>query len=72
MNADQLLPQNFYIAIGALVICNIGVLITIITFIFKAGMFVANTKTGIKDAKDSAVRAHKRIDSVESQIKDLG
>ena len=58
------IPPSFYAIVGALIVANIGVIITFITFIFKAGMFVANTKAGIKDAKDSAVRAHKRIDSL--------
>jgi outer membrane murein-binding lipoprotein Lpp len=34
-------------------------------YIFKGGMFVAETKSGIKDAKDAAVRAHKRIDKLQ-------
>ena len=59
------LPSSFYIIIGTLVIGNLGLIITVFTFLFKAGAFVADTKSGIKDAKDAAVRAHKRIDKLE-------
>lgn len=62
---DAHIPQSFYIIVGVLVVANFSSLIAIITFIYKAGMFVAETKSGIKDAKDSAVRAHKRIDKLE-------
>jgi hypothetical protein len=54
-----------YILVGTLIIANIGTVITVLTFIFKGGMFVAETRTGIKDAKETSVRAHKRIDVLE-------
>lgn len=59
------LPASFYAIIGILVVTNMATLFTLLTVIFKAGFFVAETKTGIKDAKDAAVRAHKRIDKIE-------
>lgn len=59
---ESQLPAGVYLAIGVLTVGNLGVIITMLTFIFKAGMFVSSTKMGVKDAKDSAVRAHKRID----------
>lgn len=52
--------------VGLLVLSNIGVIITFITFIFKAGMFVSDTKAGIAKAQDAGVRAHKRIDKIEA------
>lgn len=57
------LSPGVYLAIGTLVVFNIANIISVMVFIFKAGSFVAETKAGIKDAKDAAVRAHKRIDS---------
>jgi hypothetical protein len=66
--ATTSLPPVFLIAIGTLVVCNLGVIITVITFIFKAGMFVTATKMGIKDSKDAAIRAHKRIDGLEKSL----
>jgi hypothetical protein len=62
------LPQSALVMIGTLIVCNVGVIITIVTFIFKAGMFVAATKSGIKAANDTGVRAHKRIDQVEKRL----
>lgn len=61
------LPPEFYIAIGVLVIGNFGVILTMLTFIFKAGLFVSDTKLGITDAKGCAIRAHKRIDSINNE-----
>lgn len=62
------IPTSFYIMVGALVIANIGTLGAFVTFIFKAGMFVATTKAGIKDAKETAVRAHLRIDDLKKGV----
>lgn len=59
------IPTNFYVLVGILVVANFGVIVTFITFIFKAGMFVSSTKAGISEAKAAAVRAHKRIDKLE-------
>lgn len=61
------LPTNFYVVVGVLVVANLSVLISVITFIFKAGMFVSTTKAGIEDAKSTAVRAHKRIDKLAGE-----
>lgn len=59
------IPNSFYALIGFLLVTNFATLGSLIVFIFKIGMFVSETKTGIKDAKSTAVRAHKRIDSIE-------
>lgn len=58
------LPQEFYIAIGILVLANLSVVLTVLTFIFKAGKFVATTEAGIVSAQETANRAHKRIDTI--------
>lgn len=60
------IPSSFYVIAGTLIVANLGTLLTVLVYIFKGGMFVAETKAGIKDAKDAAVRAHKRIDKLES------
>lgn len=59
------LPASVYAVIGILVITNLSTVGAMIVFIFKCGMFVSDTKSGIKDAKGSAVRAHKRIDELK-------
>ena len=58
------LPSSLFYIIGIMIISNLGALGALIVFIFKCGQFVANTETGISDAKDTAVRAHKRIDEL--------
>lgn len=58
------IPTSLYVVVGLLVVGNFGVIISLLTFIFKAGMFVSATKNGIKEAKETAVRAHKRIDKL--------
>lgn len=60
-------PAWFWTLVGTLILSNIGAIISLFTFIFKAGKFVANTETGIQDAKEAAVRAHKRIDILEAK-----
>lgn len=59
------LPTGFYITVGILIVTNLSTLVTLLAVIFKAGFFVAETKAGIRDAKETAVRAHKRIDGFE-------
>ncbi len=59
------IPASFYAILGILVVTNVGTVGALIVFIFKCGMFVADTKSGIRDAKDTAVRAHLRIDKIE-------
>jgi hypothetical protein len=58
------LPQlstGFYVAIGVLIVANLGVVISLITFIFNAGKFVATTNAGIEKAQSTANRAHARL-----------
>lgn len=62
------IPVGLYALIGFLIISNIGALGALIIFIFKCGKFVSATETGIKDAKDCAVRAHNRIDRFEDKL----
>lgn len=59
------LPNSVYLIVGILVMSNLATVGAIIVFIFKCGMFVAETKGGISDAKERANRAHKRIDELE-------
>lgn len=55
------IPTTFYIAIGVLIFTNFGVILTLLTFIFKAGIFVANTNSGIQKAQETGNRAHVRL-----------
>ena len=65
--ASVQIPTSLYVVVGLLVVGNFGVIVSMLTLIFKAGMFVSTTKAGIQDAKETAVRAHKRIDKFEGE-----
>ncbi len=58
------IPAALYAIVGILVVTNLATVGSLIVFIFKCGMFVATTRSGIKDAKETAVRAHLRIDKI--------
>ncbi len=62
------LPASVYAIVGILIVGNLATIGTLIVFIFKCGIFVADTRSGIKDAKAASVRAHKRIDRIESEV----
>lgn len=59
------IPSGLYAIVGILVVTNLSTVGALIVFIFKCGMFVSDTRSGITDAKGSAVRAHTRIDKIE-------
>ena len=61
------IPTSAYVIVGALVLANLGTILSVLAFIFKAGQFVSETKIGISDAKETAIRAHKRIDLIERE-----
>lgn len=63
------LPSSLYAVVGILVVTNLATVGSLIVFIFKCGVFVSETKTGINDAKSSAVRAHLRIDKIKPKGK---
>lgn len=58
------IPASLYAIVGILVVTNLSTVGALIVFIFKCGFFVAETKSGIRDAKDTAIRAHLRIDKL--------
>ena len=62
------LPSSAYYVAGALILTNISSFVSVLVLMFKVGIFVAETKLGIKDAKDAANRSHKRIDKVEEKV----
>lgn len=59
------IPSSVYAIFGVLVLSNLGVIITLLTWLFRAGAFVKETEFKIKDAKDCAVRAHLRVDQIQ-------
>ncbi len=70
---DEVMKSDgFKLLIGGLILSNFATIGLVIGWIFKGGMFVADTKSGIKDAKDCAVRAHVRIDGLTGEPKTEG
>lgn len=47
---------------------SFGTMVTLIIFVFRVGMFVSETRHGIKDSKETGVRAHVRIDKLEEKL----
>lgn len=62
------IPESFFIAVGVMMLLNFGAIITLLTFIFKSGVFVAKTEAGIEDAKSRANRAHARLSEHEKEM----
>ncbi len=62
------IPGSLYAIVGILVVTNLSTVGALIVFIFKCGIFVAETKSGITDAKEKAIRAHKRIDEITKTL----
>jgi hypothetical protein len=62
------LESNFgpiYWVVGALVVTNLGTIITILATAGKAVWWISKLDSRVDDAKECAVRAHKRLDKVE-------
>ncbi len=59
------IPAALYAIVGILVVTNLSTVGALIVFIFKCGMFVSDTKSGISRAQETANRAHRRIDQLE-------
>lgn len=58
------IPNSLYAIVGIMIVSNLATIGALIVFIFKCGMFVAETRHGIANAKETSVRAHKRIDRI--------
>lgn len=67
------IPQWVIYLVGTLVIANFGTIIGIVWFFLKASWFLSAKNSeftyGITEAKEIGVRAHKRQDSTEQDIK---
>lgn len=67
------LPNGVYYIIGTIIVANIGTILAIwiasLKMSFWAGEKLRSIDGGIAEAKNAAVRAHKRIDIVEEQLR---
>ncbi len=61
------LPASVYAIVGILLVTNLSAVIALVVFIFKCGVFVADTRSSITDAKQTGVRAHLRIDEINNK-----
>jgi len=64
---DANIPSSVYYALGVLVVTNIGTLVSIATVAFRALWWASKLDSRVEDAKSTSVRAHRRIDIIESK-----
>ena len=62
------LPPDFYRYLGYVIWTQAGLILVLLGYIYQFGKSVAETRLGIKDAKDCGVRAHIRDDAQDKQI----
>lgn len=58
------IPSAFYYLIGSLIVANIGAIGSMAVVAFRATWWLSKLDSRVSEAKDSAVRAHKRIDKI--------
>lgn len=63
----ELIPDSFKYLIGALLLANLGTIGSILVFGGKAVWWISKLDARVDDAKETAIRAHKRIDSISTQ-----
>ena len=59
------IPQHIYVALGLLVVTNLGAIGTLLMVTFKAVWWSAKLESKVDECRGMAVRAHKRIDGIE-------
>jgi hypothetical protein len=67
MENGIVLPAQFYYVAGVILLANIGTIVTVAFAAFRAIWWAAKLDSRVKETKDCAVRAHKRIDQLEAQ-----
>lgn len=60
----QEIPHSFYYLIGSLIIANLATIGSMLMVAFRATWWLSKLDSRVSDAKETAVRAHKRIDNV--------
>lgn len=61
------IPNEVYYVAGVLLIANLGTIVSIIFAAFKAVWWASKLDSKVDDARATAVRAHKRIDTLERE-----
>ena len=62
------LPVSVYYVVGILVLANLGTIITVLTFIFKAGKWVGQTDIRLGKLEQDANAAHEKIRFVRGLV----
>lgn len=63
----SMVPESFKYLMGALIVANLGTIGSIIVFGGKAVWWLSKLDARVDHAQETAVRAHKRIDSISAQ-----
>lgn len=61
------IPNEVYYVAGVLLLANLGTIVSIMFAAFKAVWWASKLDSKVDDAKATAIRAHKRIDSFEDE-----
>lgn len=61
------IPNEVYYVAGVLLVANLGTIVSILFAAFKAVWWASKLDSKVDDAKATAVRAHKRIDTLEHE-----
>jgi exo-beta-1,3-glucanase (GH17 family) len=64
----EFIPTSFYVTVGVIAVANIGTMGALMFAIFRGVWWTAKADSRINDAKDAAVRAHRRIDKIEDLV----
>jgi hypothetical protein len=59
------LPSSVYYVAGAIILTNLGAIVTIVFAALKATWWASKLDSRVTEAKAIGVRAHKRIDHME-------
>lgn len=59
------IPPSFYYVAGVLIVTNVGTIISLFYAALKSAWWLSKLDSRVADAKQSAIRAHKRIDDME-------
>lgn len=61
------IPISFYYLVGTLILTNIGTIGSVLVFGGKSVWWLSKLDSRIDDAKETAVRAHIRVDKLEAK-----
>ncbi|MDH4163338.1 MAG: hypothetical protein OEW15_11715 [Nitrospirota bacterium] len=61
------IPKEVYYVAGVLLLANLGTIVSIMFAAFKAVWWASKLDSKVDEARATAVRAHKRIDTLERE-----